>query len=33
VPVADGTPDDEAVTARLGAVKWFADEILEKMER
>ncbi len=30
VDVAPGTPDDEALSARLGAVRWFADEIVAK---
>ena len=31
VDVAPGTPDAEALSARLGAVRWFADEILAKI--
>jgi alkanesulfonate monooxygenase SsuD/methylene tetrahydromethanopterin reductase-like flavin-dependent oxidoreductase (luciferase family) len=31
VDVAPGTPDDEALSARLGAVRWFADEIIAKV--
>ena len=31
VDVAPGTPDDEALAARLGAVHWFADEIIAKV--
>ncbi len=31
VDVAPGTPDDEALAARLGAVRWFADEIIAKV--
>jgi hypothetical protein len=31
VPVAPGTPDAEALAARLGAVRWFADEIVAKV--
>ena len=31
VDVAPGTPDDEAIAARLGAVRWFADEIVSKV--
>jgi probable F420-dependent oxidoreductase len=31
VDVKDGTPDDEALAARLGAVRWFADEIIAKV--
>ncbi len=31
VTVAPGTPDDKALSDRLGAVKWFADEIVEKV--
>ena len=31
VPVAPGTPDHEALSARLGAVRWFADEIVGKV--
>jgi hypothetical protein len=29
--VAPSTPDDEALSARLGAVRWFADEIIAKV--
>ena len=28
---APGTPEDEALAARLDAVRWFADEIIAKM--
>jgi hypothetical protein len=31
VDVAPGTPDDEALSARLGATRWFADEIIAKV--
>ncbi len=31
VNVAPGTPDDQALAARLGAVRWFADEIVAKV--
>ena len=31
VNVAPGTPDDEALAARLGAVRWFAEEIVAKV--
>ena len=31
VDVAPGTPDAEALSARLGAVRWFADEIVAKV--
>jgi hypothetical protein len=31
VNVAPGTPDDEALAARLTAVRWFADEIVAKV--
>jgi hypothetical protein len=31
VDVPPGTPDDEALAARLGAVRWFADEIIAKV--
>jgi probable F420-dependent oxidoreductase len=31
VDVAPGTPDDEALRARLGAVRWFAEEIVAKV--
>jgi probable F420-dependent oxidoreductase len=31
VDVATGTPDDEALAARLGAVRWFAEEIVAKV--
>ena len=31
VDVAPGTPDDEAIAQRLGAVEWFATEILDKV--
>ncbi len=31
VDVAPGTPDDDALDARLGAVRWFADEIVAKV--
>ena len=30
VDVAPGTPEDEALSARLDAVRWFADEIVAK---
>jgi alkanesulfonate monooxygenase SsuD/methylene tetrahydromethanopterin reductase-like flavin-dependent oxidoreductase (luciferase family) len=30
VDVAPGTPDDEALSARLGAVQWFAEDIIAK---
>ena len=31
VTVDPGTPDDKALSDRLGAVKWFAEEIVEKV--
>jgi alkanesulfonate monooxygenase SsuD/methylene tetrahydromethanopterin reductase-like flavin-dependent oxidoreductase (luciferase family) len=31
VDVAPGTPDGEAMAARIGAVRWFADEIVAKV--
>jgi alkanesulfonate monooxygenase SsuD/methylene tetrahydromethanopterin reductase-like flavin-dependent oxidoreductase (luciferase family) len=31
VDVAPGTPDDVALTERLGAVEWFANEIVAKV--
>ncbi len=31
VDVAPGTPDDEALAARLGAVRWFAEDIVHKV--
>jgi alkanesulfonate monooxygenase SsuD/methylene tetrahydromethanopterin reductase-like flavin-dependent oxidoreductase (luciferase family) len=31
VDVPPGTPDDEALSQRLGAVRWFADEIIAKV--
>ena len=31
VEVAPGTPDAQALEARLGAVRWFADEIIAKV--
>ena len=31
VDVAPGTPDDEALQSRLGAVRWFAEEIVAKV--
>jgi probable F420-dependent oxidoreductase len=31
VKVEPGTPDDQALADRLGAVKWFAEEILDKL--
>ncbi len=31
VDVAPGTPDDEALEARLGAVRWFAEEIVARV--
>jgi probable F420-dependent oxidoreductase len=31
VDVAPGTPDDEALHARLGAVRWFAEDIVQKV--
>jgi probable F420-dependent oxidoreductase len=31
VDVAPGTPDDEALSARLAAVKWFADDVIAKV--
>jgi probable F420-dependent oxidoreductase len=31
VEIAPGTPDDQALEARLGAVRWFADEIVAKV--
>jgi probable F420-dependent oxidoreductase len=31
VQVKPGTPDDQALADRLGAVKWFADEIVAKL--
>jgi alkanesulfonate monooxygenase SsuD/methylene tetrahydromethanopterin reductase-like flavin-dependent oxidoreductase (luciferase family) len=31
VDVAPGTPDDEALSARLGATRWFADEIIAQV--
>ena len=31
VDVAPGTPDNEALDARLGAVRWFAEEIVAKV--
>jgi alkanesulfonate monooxygenase SsuD/methylene tetrahydromethanopterin reductase-like flavin-dependent oxidoreductase (luciferase family) len=31
VDVAPGTPDNEALEARLGAVRWFAEEIVAKV--
>jgi probable F420-dependent oxidoreductase len=33
VTVEPGTPDDKALADRLGAVKWFADEIVGKVNR
>ena len=29
--VAPGTPDDEALKARMGPVHWFAEEIVAKV--
>ena len=31
VNVPDGTPDDQALADRLGAVQWFAEEIVQKV--
>jgi hypothetical protein len=31
VDVAPGTPDAEALSARLGAVRWFAEDIVHKV--
>jgi len=31
VDVATGTPDDEALSARLSAVRWFADNVIAKV--
>ena len=31
VTVDPGTPDDKALSDRLAAVRWFADEILDKL--
>jgi probable F420-dependent oxidoreductase len=31
IDVEPGTPDDQAVSARLGAVEWFAEEIIAKV--
>ena len=31
VDVAPGTPDDEALSARLGAVRWFAEDFVQKV--
>jgi probable F420-dependent oxidoreductase len=31
VDVAPGTPDEEALSARLGATRWFAEEIIAKV--
>jgi len=31
VDVAPGTPDADAMEARIGAVRWFADEIVSKV--
>ena len=31
VTVEPGTPDDKALSDRLAAVRWFADEILDKL--
>jgi probable F420-dependent oxidoreductase len=31
VDVAPGTPDDEALSARLAAVRWFADHVIAKV--
>jgi probable F420-dependent oxidoreductase len=31
VDVAPGTPDDQAIASRLGAVRWFAEDIVHKV--
>ncbi len=31
VPVTPDTPEDEALSKRLGAIKWFADEYVAKV--